>query len=76
MRTVGFADRYIGLAALEAAGVLVGELVGAVGAANNRPDPGGGLAGPALALELDHHIGARRRTPRRGGPTGTARPFP
>jgi hypothetical protein len=33
--------------------------VGAVGAADDRPGPGGGLAGAALAVQLDDHVGAQ-----------------
>jgi hypothetical protein len=31
----------------------------AVGPADDRPDPGGGPAGPAFAVQLDHHIRAQ-----------------
>jgi hypothetical protein len=49
----------VGLAALEAAGPLAGQSVSAVGAPDDRPVPGSELAGPALAVEFDDHVGAQ-----------------
>jgi hypothetical protein len=51
--------RAVGVAALEAAGALAGQPVAAVGSSNDGPGPGGGLAGVALAVQLDHHIGTQ-----------------
>src|SRR4029453_7778021 len=51
----------VGVAALGAAGALADQPVAAVGPSDDRPRPGGGLAGVAFAIELDHHIGAQGR---------------
>jgi hypothetical protein len=48
----------VGVAAVGAAGALVGQPVAAVGPSDDRPRPGGGLAGVAFAVQLDHHVGA------------------
>jgi hypothetical protein len=48
-----------GVAAVGTAGALVGQPVAAVGPADDRPGPGGGLAGPAFAVQLDDDLGAQ-----------------
>jgi hypothetical protein len=48
----------VGLPALATALTVAGVAVGAVGPADDRPDPGG-LAGAAFAVQLDHHIRAQ-----------------
>ena len=45
--------------ALEAADAMVGQPVGAIGPPDDAPDPGAGLAGPALTVEFDDHVGAQ-----------------
>jgi hypothetical protein len=40
---------------------LAGQPVAAVGPADDRPGPGGGLAGAAFAVQLDDHVGAQDR---------------
>src|SRR5215213_1616476 len=47
------------LAVLAALLAVAGAVVGAVGAADDRPGTGGWPAGAALAVELDHHLGAQ-----------------
>jgi hypothetical protein len=47
----------VGLPALATALTVAGVAVGAFGAADDRPGPAGGLAGVALAIQLDHHVG-------------------
>jgi hypothetical protein len=47
----------VGLPALAPALAVAGVAVGASGAAGDRPGPAGRLAGAALAVELDHHVG-------------------
>jgi hypothetical protein len=37
---------------------LVGQPVAALCASDDRPGPGGGLAGVAFAVQLDHHLSA------------------
>ena len=65
----------VGLRALATALTVAGVAVGAFGAADDRPGAGGGLAGAAFAVQLDHHI-----RPQDGvllvaaDPTGAARP--
>src|SRR5215216_3466347 len=49
----------VGLPALATALTVAGVAVGAVGAADDRPSAGGGLAGMAFAVQLDHHVGAQ-----------------
>ena len=49
----------VGVTAVGAAGALASQSVGAVGPSNDRPGPGGGLAGVAFAVQLDHHVGAQ-----------------
>ena len=48
-----------GLAALGTAGALAGQPVAAIGPADDRPGPSGWLTGVALAVQLDHHVGAQ-----------------
>jgi len=38
---------------------MVGEPVGAIGPPDDPPDPGAGLAVPALTVEFDDHVGAQ-----------------
>jgi hypothetical protein len=47
------------VAAVAATLALAGQPVAALGPADDRPRPGGGLAGVALAVQLDHHVGAQ-----------------
>src|SRR5215211_5438980 len=49
----------VGLPALATAVTVAGVAVGAFGAADDRPGAGGGLAGAAFAVQLDHHVGAQ-----------------
>jgi len=49
----------VGVAAVGPAGALAGQPVAAVGPADDHPDPGGGLAGPASTVEFDHLVGAQ-----------------
>src|SRR5512132_4567900 len=49
----------VGLPALATALTVAGVAVGAFGAADDRPGAGGGFAGAAFAVELDHHVGAQ-----------------
>ena len=49
----------VGVAAVGAVGALAGQPVAAVGPPDDRPRAGGGLAGMALAVQLDHHVGAQ-----------------
>ena len=49
----------VGLPALGTALMVAGVPVGAFGPADDRPGPGGGLAGAALAVQLDHHVGTQ-----------------
>ena len=49
----------VGVAAVGAAGALAGQPVAAVGSSDDRPGAGGGLAGMAFAVQLDHHVGAQ-----------------
>jgi hypothetical protein len=49
----------IGVAAVGAAGALVGQPVTAVGPSDDGPGAGGWLAGVAFAVQLDHHPGAQ-----------------
>jgi hypothetical protein len=49
----------VGLPALATALTVAGVAVSAVGTADDRPGAGGGLAGPAFAVQLDHHIRAQ-----------------
>jgi hypothetical protein len=51
----------VGVAAVGPAGALAGQPVAAVGPADGRPGPGGGLAGPAFAVQLHDHVGAQDR---------------
>jgi hypothetical protein len=46
----------VGLPALATAVTVAGVAVGVSGAADDRPAAGGGLAGPALAVQLEHHV--------------------
>jgi hypothetical protein len=49
----------VGLPALATALTVAGVAVGAFGAADDRPGPGGGLAGAAFAVQLDDHVGTQ-----------------
>jgi hypothetical protein len=49
----------VGLPALATAVTVAGVAVGAFGAADDRPGAGGGLAGAAFAVQLDHDVGAQ-----------------
>jgi hypothetical protein len=49
----------VAVAAVGAAGALAGQPVAAVGLADDRPGAGGGLAGVAFAVQLDHDVGAQ-----------------
>jgi hypothetical protein len=49
----------VGVTAVGAAGALAGQPVAAVGPSDNGPGPGGGLAGVAFAVQLDHHVGSQ-----------------
>jgi hypothetical protein len=49
----------VGLAALATAVTVAGVAMSPFGAADDRPGAGGGLAGPAFAVQLDHHVGAQ-----------------
>jgi hypothetical protein len=51
------------MAALAALLAVAGALVGALGAADDRPGSGGRPAGAALAVELDHDRGAQGGVP-------------
>ena len=53
----------VGVAAVGTAGALAGQPVSAVGPADDRPGAGGGLAGMAFAVQLDHHVGAQGGVP-------------
>jgi hypothetical protein len=48
----------VGVAAVGPAGALVGQPVAAVGAADDGLGAGGGLAGAAFAVQLDHYLSA------------------
>ena len=49
----------VDVAAVGAACALTGQPLAAVGPADDCPGPGGGLAGVAFAVQLDHHVGAQ-----------------
>jgi hypothetical protein len=49
----------VGLPALATALTVAGVAVGAFGAADDRPGPGGWPASVAFAVQLDHHVGAQ-----------------
>src|SRR5215207_11219760 len=49
----------VGMAALAALLAVAGALVGALGAADDRPGAGGRPAGAALAVQLDYDLGAQ-----------------
>jgi hypothetical protein len=49
----------VGLPALATALTVAGVAVGAFGASDDRPGPGGGPAGATFAVQLDHHIRAQ-----------------
>jgi hypothetical protein len=51
--------RAIGVAALRTAGPLASQPIAVVGPSDDRLGPGGGLAGVAFAVQLDHHVGAQ-----------------
>jgi hypothetical protein len=64
LRLVGSADAVaagatVGLPALVTALTVAGVAVGAFGAADDRPDAGGGLADAAFAVQFDHDVGAQ-----------------
>ena len=58
MGSAGTVDT-VGVAAVGTAGALTGQPVAAVGPSDDRPGPGGWLAGVAFAVQLDHHVGAQ-----------------
>jgi hypothetical protein len=49
----------VGVAAVAAAGALAGQPVSAVGPSDDCPGPGDRLPRVALAVQLDHHVGAQ-----------------
>jgi hypothetical protein len=49
----------VGVAAVGAAGALAGQPVAALGPSDDRPGAGGGPAGVAFAVQLDHHVGTQ-----------------
>jgi hypothetical protein len=51
--------RSVVVASVGAAGPLAGQPVAAVGSSDDCPGAGGGLAGVALAVQLDDHVGAQ-----------------
>jgi hypothetical protein len=57
-RSAGTVDT-VGVAAVGPAGALADQSVAAVGPADDRLGAGGGLAGMAFAVQLDHHVGAQ-----------------
>jgi hypothetical protein len=64
----------IGLMALEAAGALGGQPVGAFGSTDHYPSPPWLVASPALAVQLNHHIRAQDGVLLAGKPLVQLRP--